>query len=92
MPKIPILRRLTAPLGLNRFQPQPILRRFATRCHCANESETAPVINLQKKALIIGIQYTGTLGKLGNTHRDAKLWRDLLMRGYSWSLCSSLSG
>ena len=91
MPKIPILRRLTAPraLTINRFQPQPLLRRFTTRCHCVNDRRppAAPLIKLRKKALIIGIQYLGTQGKLGNTHRDAKLWRDLLIRGYFRSLC-----
>ncbi|KAI1787989.1 caspase domain-containing protein [Ganoderma leucocontextum] len=82
MRKIPILRRLTAPL--NRLQPQPILRRFATRCHCVNDPQKPPVIKLQKKALIIGIQYAGTRGKLTNTHRDAKLWKDLLIRKYGF--------
>ncbi|KAM5543595.1 hypothetical protein V8D89_002846 [Ganoderma adspersum] len=84
MPKIPILRRLTGPLGLNRLQPQPLLRRFTTRCHHVNGPQAAPVIKLQKKALIIGIQYSGTRGQLGNTHRDAKLWQDLLIRKYGF--------
>ncbi|PIL23034.1 hypothetical protein GSI_14341 [Ganoderma sinense ZZ0214-1] len=84
MPKIPILRRLTAPLGLTRIQPQPILRRFTTFCHSVNGSQAAPVIKLRKKALIIGIQYAGTDCRLRNTHRDAKLWRDLLIRKYGF--------
>ena len=88
MREIPILRRFTAPFGLSRLQPQPILRRFATRCHGVNDPQAPPEIKLQKKALIIGIQYTDAQGKLANTHRDAKLWRDLLIRGYPFAALS----